>query len=182
MTDERLIELYFARDEEALRLTAESYGKYLGTVAYPILSDVGQSDECVNDTYYRAWHSIPPTRPNILRSFLARITRNLALDRYKARRAEKRGGGVMAESLDELAECVGEPSNEDSALIAEIINRMLKDSRPRDRRIFVKRYFYQRSIEQICEEMELGASLVKVTLHRMRQSLKEMLKEAEVYL
>ena len=182
MRDEEIIALYFDRNEDAIKETDAAYGKYLGTVAFNILSDCAESDECLNDTYLRTWNAIPPARPSILKAFLARITRNLALDRYKEKTAKKRGGGAVEESLDELAECVGEEASGDSADIARVINAMLSESKPRDRRIFVKRYFYQKSLADICNEMDIGESLVKVTLHRMREKLRDMLVKEEIYL
>lgn len=180
--DEQIIDLYFERNEDAIKETDAVYGKYLGTVAFNILGDSGESDECLNDTYLRTWDAIPPARPSIFKAFLARITRNLALDRYKEKTAKKRGGGAVEESLDELAECVGDGGVGDSADIARVINALLGESKPRDRRIFVKRYFYQKSLSDISSEMEIGESLVKVTLHRMRERLRDMLVKEEIYL
>ena len=183
MTDSELIELYFDRNEDAIRLTDEQYGKYLHKVAFNILNDSFYSEECVNDTYLRAWDSIPPTRPGIFSSFLAKITRNLALDRYKAQRAQKRGGGAIEESLDELTECVGEgDGGVDSVAISTAINRLLGGSRKTDRIVFVKRYFYAQSIKEIATAHSLGESVVKVTLYRMRQTLRVMLKQEGIFL
>ena len=120
MTDERIIELYFSRDEEAISQTSLKYGGYCFAVAENILADRGESEECVNSTWFKAWNAMPPARPNVLKLFLARITRSLAFSRYRERSAKKRGGGEIALVLDELSECVGEGSAADEAELNEL--------------------------------------------------------------
>lgn len=176
MTDEKIIELYFARDEQAIAETEVAYGKYLRRIAYNILSDEYESGECVSDTYMRAWNAIPPEVPRFLSAFLARITRNLSLDRVRARSAERRGGGALVLSLDELGECVGGAEIEtDSAEIAAVINRFLSRLGEVDRRMFLLRYFHEEPISEIARRFGRTEGSVKVRLHRMRESLREML-------
>lgn len=182
MRDEEIIELYFARDESAIEQSSEKYGAYCHRIAYNILCDLFDSEECVNDTWLRAWGAIPPTRPSLLSSFLGRITRNLAIDRYNAKNAEKRGGRV-AESLDELEECVGSSEVEDGMALgelAEMISAFLKGESEAARCIFVRRYFYQADIAEIARKYGFSVSNVKTTLHRTRKRLALYLKKEGV--
>ena len=121
MEDSAIIDLYWAREERALTETDTKYGHMCRSIAYQILQDRWDSEECVNDTWLRAWNAMPPQRPTILSAFLSRITRNLSLDRYKAARAEKRGGGQMPLALEELGDCVpAQTSVEDSVELREL--------------------------------------------------------------
>ena len=184
MKDEEIIELYFSRDELAIVKTAEKYGVYCHTIAYNILHDDFDADECVNDTYNKTWQAIPPTRPKLFKSFLGKITRNLSLDRYEMAHAEKRGGRV-AESLDELSECAGGfdfNDKLDSEAIVAVINRFLGDLRELDRRIFVRRYFFEDSISEIAKMHKISEGQVKTALFRMRKGLSERLKLEEVFI
>ncbi len=179
MQDKDIIALYFQRDERAISETADKYGVYCHKIAYNILSDVFDAEECVGDTYMRAWSTIPPTYPRILSAFLGRITRNLAIDRYNSAHSKKRGGRV-ALSLDELRECISEGSPWDTlegAELGEIINSFLSEQRELVRRIFVSRYFYQSSVSQIAARYGISQSRVKTTLHRARTSLAKYLLE-----
>ena len=95
MEDEKIIELYFARKERAIEETDRKYGAYCKTIAWRILQNISDAEECVNDTWLRVWNAVPPQRPNVFRQFLAKITRNLSLDRWRMTHAEKRGGGAV---------------------------------------------------------------------------------------
>ena len=178
MQDSEIIELYFARDERAIEETATKYGRYCTKIAENLLSDIFESEECVQDTYVRTWNTVPPTRPSIFKAFLAKITRNLALDRVSERNAQKRGGR-LAESLDELSECVADDSDvTDTVMLketAEIINKFLGGEKELARVIFVRRYFYLDSVGEIARFLGIGESRVKTTLFRMRERLKEVL-------
>ena len=107
MDDKRIIDLYFDRDERAIEESSIKYGAYCGRVAFNILSDPYETEECLNDTWLRSWNTIPPTIPDVLRSFFARITRNLAIDKLRKKHAERRLSSEYLVSLDELSECVG---------------------------------------------------------------------------
>lgn len=135
MDDDGIIGLYWRRSEEAVLETAVRYGSRCRRVAYNILGNGEDVEECVNDTYLRAWNAIPPARPQQLGAWLCRITRNLALNRLAERRADKRGGGETILALEELADCVsgaeGPPYDEDE--VAKAINTFLQHARPRDR-------------------------------------------------
>lgn len=177
LEDSKIIELYFARDEEAISATSAKYGSYCTKIAMNILFDLFESEECVNDTYVKVWNSVPPTVPNILKAYLGRITRNLALDRYGERSAKKRGGRVF-ESLDELSECVGTGEADETierAELAALINKFLSKESELSRRIFVRRYFYQDSVCDIAKRLRISESRVKTALFRARERLALML-------
>lgn len=183
MQDTDIIALYFERDEQAIEKTDEKYGAYLKKIAFNILCDVFSSEECCNDTYFKVWNSIPPTVPVCFRAFIARITRNLALDKYKAQGATKRG--TVTESLDELSECVGEDtiSRElDSKEIGAAISDFLKKEGESARIIFVRRYFYCESIKDIAFRLGMTEGAIKTSLSRTRQKLSIHLKARTVFI
>ena len=180
MDDSRILELYWARSENAIAETQTKYGKYLFGIAYNVLYSNEDAEECVNDTYLKAWESMPPHRPNRLSAFLGRITRNISLDRYDTLRAQKQSGCTEL-ALDELGECVPDaysdlPVSEELAL-KNAINGFLSSLPTRTRIIFVRRYFYLCSVSEIAESMEMSESNVKVTLLRARQKFKERLEK-----
>lgn len=183
MQDSQIIALYFERDERAIEETATKYGAYLYTIAKNILLDTFDSEECVNDTYVRTWNTIPPTHPTRFSAFLGKITRNIALDRYKEKNAEKRGGRVAA-SLDELGECVGLSGELTDELeyreLTLIINRFLRKRKPIARKIFILRYFHQYSIVEIAKLHNVGESYVKTTLYREREALADLFRREGV--
>ncbi|MBQ9033692.1 MAG: sigma-70 family RNA polymerase sigma factor [Lachnospiraceae bacterium] len=183
MDDTEIIDLYWKRDERAIEETDHKYGKYCHTVAYNVLGDHEDSRECVNDTWLRAWKSIPPQRPSVLRAFLAKIARNLAFDRYRARSASKRGGGAMEAVLDELAECAdltgkwnGEALYAASEL-KEAINRFVGDLPEREGNLFVRRYFFAEEISDIAKRYQMTENNVTVILSRTRKKLRKYLTE-----
>lgn len=183
LDDRKIIELYFARDERAIEESSIKYGAYCSTVASNILSDLYEAEECVTDTWMRSWNTIPPSIPEILRSFFARITRNLAIDRIRKRQAAKRAYGEYLVSLDELSECVsGEPTELDPDEIGRIISSFLSLEAVESRKIFVLRYFYSESLESIAKKCGVGVPKIKSTLFRMRERLRKMLINEEVYL
>lgn len=186
MDDNKIIDLYWARSENAISETADKYGKYCRYIAYNILHNDEDSEECLNDTYLKAWGAIPPQRPNRLATFLGKITRNLSLDRYKHYNAEKRGFGQVPLALDELQDCIPATDNveqiiEDAALV-EIFNQFL-DALPTDvRKVFMRRYWYLSSIKEIAEDFNFSESKTKMTLHRARNELKQILEKEGVSL
>ena len=182
LADNEIIELYIKRDESAISETAQKYGAYCEKIAYNILNDKFDSEECVNDTYMRTWNSVPPTIPRILSSFLAKITRNIAIDRYKAKNAKKRR--TYEESLDELSECVGGGDISDGieiSAIGEAISRFLLGESEISRRVFVRRYFFEDSIADIAKNHFMTEGYVKTMLHRTRKGLAEFLKKEDIY-
>lgn len=181
LSDEQIIELYFERNELAISETDSKYGSYCSRVAFNMLRDRLETEECVSDTWLAAWNSMPPQRPNILRAFLAKICRNLALNRYEASRAKKRGSGEAELCLDELAELVsggGDPADElNAADLSVSISRFLRALPERDSCIMVRRYFYTESVKDIAEMYGMSANSVSVSLNRSRAKLKDHLEK-----
>ena len=179
MQDAQIIELYFARNEEAIAATSAKYNSYCMQIAMNILHSREDSEECVNDTYLAAWNSIPPQRPERLSAYLARLARNLSLNRYKSNHAERRGGGELAISLSELDECIADTAVEDEN--AEAAGRRISDFlytlNKETRQVFVRRYFYNDSISDIVHRFGMSDSKVKSMLHRTRIGLKAYLEE-----
>lgn len=186
MDDRQIIALYNERSEAALSETVKKYGRYCRTVAYNILYNEEDSEECVNDTWLRAWESIPPQCPERLSAFLGKITRNLALNRYKHNTREKRGGGQTLLVLEELVECVpGADSTEEAveeALLVDVLNRFLEELPAEKRKIFMRRYWYLSSVKEIAEDFGLSESNVKMTLLRLRSKLKQTLEKEGIIL
>ena len=175
MEDHEIIELYFQRDERAIMQTDEKYGKYCFAVANNILMSLQDAEECVNDTWLRAWNAMPPQRPSVLRQFLAKITRNLSLNRYRAMQAEKRGGGRVEIALEELSECVGKGSDpaDEAELVAlrESILKFLEKLADREQGIFLRRYFYMEEICEIAGRYKMKEANVRLILSRTRKKL-----------
>ena len=180
MTDKQLIELYWARSEDAIKQTERRYGRFCHALAYRILRSDEDAEECVNDTYLTVWNEIPPTRPNVFSAFLAKITRNLAIKRYHHHMAQKRRGEYTALCIEELGECLPDETQGDvteDMVIREVLNRFLSELPERTRKVFLQRYFYACSVEQIARELHMGESNVKMTLMRARAKLKELLEK-----
>ena len=182
MEDSRIIELYWQRSENAITETDKKYGAYCSTVAFNILLNQEDAEECVNDTWLGAWDAIPPNRPSILRAFLAKITRNLSIKRLEKRLAEKRGGTAECIVLDELEECIGDPTDvegiAEANALEELIRRFVRKLPERDGNLFVRRYFFTDSIASIAERYRISENHVMVILSRIRKKLKkELMKE-----
>ena len=182
MDDNRIIDLFWKRDESAIEEAAAVYGRYCRKIAFNILGNEEDTQECLNDTWLGAWNSIPPARPSCLSAFLGKIARNMAISKYRAGHALKRTGDRVAESLDELGECAASVSNNveesvDKKALETAINRYLESVSEKQRRLFVRRYFYMDSVAEIAGMYGLGQSDVKVTLMRMRRSLKKVLED-----
>lgn len=181
MNDQRIIELYWARDPRAIGETDRKYGPYCLTIAANVLHDRQDSEECVNDTWHRAWNAMPPQRPNLLRAFLGTITRNLALQRWQKQTAYKRGGGQTALALEELAQCVPDPVTVEKVVEDQELTAALEaflDSLPREARaIFLRRYWYLEPVKTVAKGLGLSESKVKMSLMRSRQKLKAHLEK-----
>ena len=177
MEDDRIIELYFGRDEQAIRHTADKYGAYCTAVSMSILHSEPDAEECVNDTYLKTWNSSPPTRPHSLKLFLARIVRNLSINRHRALHSDKRNRDLEV-SLSELESCLPVPDGENGGSeLSELLNEFLGTQTPTDRKIFVQRYWYNLSAAEISEEHDISENAVWVKLHRTRERLREFLTE-----
>lgn len=180
MNDEEIIGLYFERNEAAITESEKKYGAYCMKIAMNILNNENDSLECLNDTWFGAWRSIPPKKPSNLATYLGKITRNLSINRYKMKCADKRKINEFAVSLDELSECVSGyefAENENQAdMIGSSISMFLHRQKPLDRRVFVCRYFYCDSIADIAKQFDISESRVKSLLFRMRSRLKTHMK------
>ncbi len=182
MEDSQIVELYWQRSVDAVAETADKYGAYCFAIADNILHSAEDSEECVNDAWLHAWNAMPPQRPNVLRAFLARITRNLAFDRFRARAAEKRGGGELDLVLDELGECLGGGADAQTACEAEelrrSIGRFVRSLPERDGNVLARRYFFAEPVADIAKRYGLSENNVMVILSRTRKKLKaHLLKE-----
>ena len=177
MEDDRIIELYFDRDEQAIRHTADKYGAYCTAVSMNILRSEPDAEECVNDTYLKTWNSIPPTRPHSLKLFLARIVRNLSLNRHRDLHSDKRNRDLEV-SLSELEPCFPVlDSGDDGGVLGDLLNEFLDQQSKEDRIVFVQRYWYSLSAADIAEEQGLSENTVWVKLHRTRERLRIFLNE-----
>lgn len=179
MEDIQIIDLYWARDQMAITATAEKYGGYCAAVARNILASEQDTEECVNDTWLRAWNSMPPQRPGVLAAFLGTITRNLAFNRFRRGRTEKRGSGELPLVLEELEECVsGRESVEgeyDRRELLAAINAYLDGLSPLHRTIFVRRYWYADRVGAIAQRLNMTENHVSMILTRLRRKLREHL-------
>lgn len=179
MDDNQIVELFWSRDERAVTETSAKYGRICGKIAYGILGNPQDSEEIVNSSYLQLWNAIPPKRPDPLAAFLAKIVRNLALNKYKADHAQKRYSGEFTVSLDELDECVPDKNSTESdpLHIRDCLNTFLREQKRQDRSIFVLRYFNCASIEEIAQKTGFSQSKVKSILFRMRGRLKVCLEK-----
>ena len=181
MEDNAIIELYWKRSENAISETSAKYGGYCYTIAYNILANNEDSEESVNDTWMAAWNTMPPRRPKLLAAFLGKMTRYISLDRWKNRTAAKRGGGEVPLVLEELEECIsGEDSVEREYLKKEFamtMNRFLEKLPETERKVFLCRYWYMETIEEISNRFGFSESKVVSMLHRTRKKLRKMLEQ-----
>ncbi|SEK21316.1 RNA polymerase sigma-70 factor, ECF subfamily [Pseudobutyrivibrio ruminis] len=175
MKDEEIIELYFKRNERAIEETDIKYGHYCETIAGNILWNNQDIEECLDDTYMKMWNRIPPTRPRILRAFIGKIVREIALNMYKASKTSKRGGGVVSQLLDELEECLPDNTTVEHVILenelAEIIRDFVRELNERDAYIFTSRYFYAQDISDIAIKFGMTKHNVTVILSRLRKKL-----------
>ncbi len=180
MDDGQIIDLYWNRDQRAVRETDGKYGKLLHSIAWNLLQSREDSEECVNDTYLRAWNTIPPTRPEAFRTWLGQITRNLSLDRWKNRKAEKRGGGAEI-LLGELEDCLPSQAGPERVVeeqeLAEALNIFLWGLSLESRAMFLRRYWYGQNVAEVAEALGCGAGKVKSSLFRSRKALRAYLEQ-----
>ena len=177
MDDLSIIELYFARDEQAIKETDAKYGKLCHSIAYNILNNNEDSEECVNDTYIGVWNAIPPTRPNNFTAFLCKITRNISLKRIKAMARQKRSQATIV-SLDELTEIlpdesIGENISNDN--LTELISDFLRKEKADVRNVFIRKYYFFDSVGDISKRYSFTEDKVKSMLYHTRKKLKDYL-------
>lgn len=184
MEDSQIVDLYWERNEQAIRAAASKYGGYCYSIAYNILRSREDADESVNDTYLGAWNAMPPHRPNCLRTFLGKITRRVSLKKWRDEHRDKRGGDEVSLALEELSECI--PSNasvEESVIAGELsarINWFVGTLAPTERQVFLCRYWYLDSIDKISADLCFGKSKVKSMLRRTRARLRADLEKEGV--
>ena len=180
MEDQQIVDLYFARSESAITETDRKYGRYCHSIAYNILEDHEDAKEVVNDTYLKAWNTIPPNRPDPLKPYVGMISRHLSLDRYEEYHTQKRGGQVPL-VLEELAECIPDnDSREDigeSVALKDALAKFIRSLPDKTQRIFLRRYWYASSVAEIAEEFGMRENSVNVLLHRTRKKLKDHLQK-----
>ena len=179
MQDKQIVDLYWARSEDAIRQTEIKYGGMLYSVSFSLTNSSRDSEECVNDTYLQAWKRMPTDRPDMLGAYLTKIIRALSIDRVRRETAEKRGGaGTAAEELSELIPSdFNMDEHIDNEALKQVINSCIKSLDPEKRAVFVKRYFFCLDIDTICAQTGLGKSAVKMMLMRMRDKLGNKLRE-----
>ncbi len=181
MEDEKIVRLYWDRNEQAIEESSKKYGSYCTAIARHILETPGDVEECVNDTWLHAWNAMPPHKPVRLSAFLGKITRNLSFDRYKSLHREKRGGSAVELVLDELEECVsGKDSvegNYQEKELKEEIGRFLKSLSEEARVQFLLRYWYAESVTEIARRFQKSENQISVNLSRIRKKLKTYLEE-----
>ncbi|MGI5899086.1 MAG: RNA polymerase sigma factor [Christensenellales bacterium] len=186
MDDSKIVDLYWERSETAINETSKKYSRYCHYISFNILHNNEDAEECVNDTYLRAWNAMPTKRPNVLSTFLGKITRNLSFDRFKQYNAEKRGFGQVEQTLSELDECVPSVSNVeqeiDEKVLEEALNGFLQSLPKQKRKMFVQRYWYLMSIKEIAEDSNTSESQIKSMLFRERKTLKSILEKEGVIL
>lgn len=177
MRDESIVELYFQRSERAIEESDRKYGKYLLSVAMNILKNEPDSEECRNDTYLRAWYSIPPTRPTHLGGYLARIVRNLSINRWKMLHRGRRVPPEMTVSLADYDNFLPEAYAGGAEELAAVLNKYLVTLTERQRYIFMSRYFYVREIKDVANALSVSVSTVKKELSTIKSELRKRLSE-----
>ena len=181
MEDEKIVDLYWARSEKAVSETAAKYGKYCRTIAFNILASEEDTEECLNDTYMKAWNSMPRNRPSRLAPYLGKLTRWLSLSRLREQDSLERGGGERRLGLDELAEVWDSGTDLQRELELKELNlalRRLLDGLEKDERdVFLSRYWYMASVQEIAEKFGFSQSKICTMLHRTRKKLLRQLKE-----
>ncbi|MCL2248752.1 MAG: RNA polymerase sigma factor [Oscillospiraceae bacterium] len=181
MEDHEILDLYFLRSEYAIEETKIKYGNRLQRTAMNILHNAEDAEECVNDTLFQAWEAIPPARPESLGAYLAKITRNLALNKWEANTAQKRGGGEVPLLLSELEDCVPTADSPEetfeATLVTEAIDRYLSTLEVATRKLFVLRYFHGESIKEISSRFKISESKTKSILFRTRKKLGAFLEK-----
>lgn len=185
MEDGQIIDLYFSRDQRAIRETDQKYGRLLHGIARNLLRSREDAEECVSDTYLRAWEAMPPARPAFLRAWLGQITRNLSLDRWKRFQTQKRGGGPEV-LLGELEDCVPGGGGPERALedqeLADRLTVFLRGLSREGRAMFLRRYWYGENVAEIALALGCGEGKVKSSLFRSRKALREFLEREGIAL
>ena len=186
MNDDEIINLFLKRDENGIIELSTKYHPYCYKIAWNLLANREDAEECLNDTWMRAWNAIPPKKPNRLELFLGTITRNLSFDRWKAKNAQKRGNGIMDTTLDELAECIPAAHNTEEAVeAAELersINAFLHTLSEQECNVFLRRYWFVEGYAEIAGRYGMNLNTVKTSLFRTRKKLQKYLEQQGIVL
>ena len=184
MDDEKIVALFYERDEQALLQTQKKYNTYCLAIAQRIVGSHEDAEECVNDAYHRAWETIPPEKPQLLSSYIGLLTRRISLNKARANRAAKRGGGELLLILDELQECIPDAAGEqvDDFVVRDALNAFLAMLPPKTRVVFMRRYWHAQSAAEIAKDCGMSVSAVNTLLHRTRKQLEEHLLSHHIYL
>jgi len=181
MEDNQILDLYRARNPDAILQTDQKYGMYCRQISFRILRSREDAEECVNDTWLKTWNSIPPQQPHHLKAWLAKVTRNLSLDRWEQAQTLKRGGGRTTILLSELSDCIPSDSSVEQAMndraLSAAISKWLRSQPPKNRVAFVRRYWYADSVSSVAKRVGLSEGGTKSLLHRLRNSLKTYLEQ-----
>lgn len=178
MEDFEIVNLFWDKDEQAITETKNKYDNYCHSIAFNILHNSQDCEEVLNDTYLGVWNAIPPHRPNVLSTFIGKICRRLSLNKLRSLNAQKRGGNQIIVSFDELEQCIADNSFSDqlqTQILAETINDFLSTLKENERKVFVCRYWYFDSIDNIAKRFSYGQSKVKMMLKRTRDKLRDYL-------
>lgn len=180
MEDEEIIRLLFARSEQAVAELAQKYGPLCGRLARNLLGSDQDAEECLNDTWLAAWNTIPPAKPELLRAYLCRLTRNIAISRYHGTRAAKRDR-QYDRALDQLEGCLASRLTTEGELeakeLAQAIGRFLDTLDRENRVLFVRRYWYADPVAELGRQMGIGGAAVSARLFRVRRQLKHYLEQ-----
>lgn len=179
MDDTGIIDLFWARDERALAETERKYGAYCRSVSYQIVKNRQDAEECVNDAWIRAWNAIPPQRPFALGAFLTKIVRNVSLSHYRKARTQRRGGGQLPLILEELQDLYADGPERllEAAELSRALDRFLRQLPQKDCCIFMRRYWYMDTLEDIARRYHIALGSVKSSLFRTRKKLREYLEQ-----
>ena len=183
--DEKIIEMFFDRSEQGIRELDMKYGKICHNLSFNIVNNRQDAEECVNDAYLGAWNAIPPAHPNPLLSYIVKIVRNVSLKNYWTKKAAKRNGHYTI-ALEEIEGCIADQKTVEDAIEVREFARVLEkflDTLPLENRvIFMRRYWFADSYKDIAELMGLSEKNISVRLTRIREKLKQYLKEREVFI
>jgi len=181
MTDEQIVELFWQRDEQAIKETDIKYKKYLLSIAYNIVHDTCDSEECLNDTYIGAWNAIPPTRPTLFQAFLATLMRRTAIDRYKTRKRQKRIASELTVSLSEVEDFISDNDDMHTEIetkeLGRVISNFVRSLSDRRMYIFMSRYYVARPIKEIAILLKCSESTVHKEIAAIKHDLKEKLEK-----
>ena len=182
MKDEEIVRLYLLRDEDAIAYTQQKYGSYLYTASYDLIKNAEDAEECVNDAYIAAWNSIPPHKPEVLRTYMCKLVRNITINRIRDRNTARRGGGQVIIALDELEDTVpGQTDDTEYAMELErCVKCFVKELSPDARRVFIDRYYNFFDIGTIAKKHGYSQSKVKMMLKRSRDALRKKLESEDL--